>query len=203
MDIFCGKKAMQAKEARGRNFFSLVLTMSCYRQTCTQTITGRNLKYLRALEILQNEEYLQASGLDDIIDNLYNGLMRNFHVQLGELSDEESGEEGVQKHKRRRKRSTYKSTAVHQSPALNLHSGGSFFYQWNMIRFNPDVSVPNPTPTLASTIGFWLAVAASTLVLSSFHSIRPGQVPLGVAKPGSRSGGKVPLSLVVHIGNYA
>ena len=57
MDILCGKKAMQAKEARGRNFFSLVLTMSCYRQTCTQTITGRNLKYLRALEILQNEEY--------------------------------------------------------------------------------------------------------------------------------------------------
>ena len=80
---------MEAKEARGRNFFSLVLTMSCYRQTCTQIITGRNLKYLRALEILQNEEYLQASGLDDIIDNLYNGLMRNFHVQLEELTDEE------------------------------------------------------------------------------------------------------------------
>lgn len=33
---------------------------ACFRQTCRQVITGRNLDYIRALNILQNEEYLTA-----------------------------------------------------------------------------------------------------------------------------------------------
>ena len=39
---------------------------ACYVQTCDQTITGRNLLYERALEIIQNEEYLEAADLDII-----------------------------------------------------------------------------------------------------------------------------------------
>ncbi len=38
----------------------------CYVQTCDQTITGRNLLYSRALEIVQDEEYLTAADLDII-----------------------------------------------------------------------------------------------------------------------------------------
>ena len=36
----------------------------CARQTCDQTITGRNLPYQRILEIIQEEEYLEAADLD-------------------------------------------------------------------------------------------------------------------------------------------
>ncbi len=45
---------------------SLKKIMSFALQTCDQTITGRNLGYNRALEIIQNEEYLSAADLDII-----------------------------------------------------------------------------------------------------------------------------------------
>ena len=48
-------------------------TMTCYRQTCTQIITGRNLKYRRALKVIQNEEYLMVTDLE-IIRRLYEGV---------------------------------------------------------------------------------------------------------------------------------
>ena len=46
--------------------------MTCYRQTCTQIITGRNLNYRRALKVVQNEEYLMVTDLE-IIRRLYEG----------------------------------------------------------------------------------------------------------------------------------
>ena len=46
--------------------------MSCYRQTCTQTITGRYMEYWRALKVIQNEEYLMVTDLD-IIQRMQNG----------------------------------------------------------------------------------------------------------------------------------
>ena len=51
----------------------IVQTMTCYRQTCTQIITGRNLKYRRALKVIQNEEYLMVTDLE-IIRRLYEGV---------------------------------------------------------------------------------------------------------------------------------
>ena len=39
---------------------------NCYVQTCDQSITGRMLSYNRALEIVQDEEYLTAADLDII-----------------------------------------------------------------------------------------------------------------------------------------
>ena len=38
----------------------------CFVRQCDQLITGRNLLYARALEIIQNEEYLSAADLDII-----------------------------------------------------------------------------------------------------------------------------------------
>ena len=58
--------------------------MSCYRQTCTQIVTGRNLKYLRALQIVQNEEYMRATDLKKIIRNLYEGVMRDYRLEIEE-----------------------------------------------------------------------------------------------------------------------
>ena len=37
-----------------------------FSQSCDQTISGRNLQYSRALEIVQNEEYLSEADLDII-----------------------------------------------------------------------------------------------------------------------------------------
>ena len=34
--------------------------MDCFTQTCTQKISGRNLKYETILKIIQNEEYLKG-----------------------------------------------------------------------------------------------------------------------------------------------
>ncbi len=39
---------------------------NCYVQTCDQTITGRQLAYQRALDIVQGEEYLEAADTDII-----------------------------------------------------------------------------------------------------------------------------------------
>ena len=48
-------------------FFSIfvpVKTQVCQR--CDQTITGRNFNYAAALEIIQDEEYLEEADFDDI-----------------------------------------------------------------------------------------------------------------------------------------
>ena len=37
-----------------------------FRQTCKVRVTGRNMRYQRALQIVQDEEYLSAIDLDDI-----------------------------------------------------------------------------------------------------------------------------------------
>ena len=42
----------------------LLVTSQC--RICDQQITGRNLGYSRALEIIQNEEYLDDSDFDEI-----------------------------------------------------------------------------------------------------------------------------------------
>ena len=43
---------------------SLLTSAQCRK--CDQTITGRNFLYKRALEIVQNEEYLDESDFDEI-----------------------------------------------------------------------------------------------------------------------------------------
>ena len=48
--------------------FMLVIwtqTMS-FRQTCKLRVSGRNMRYQRALQIVQDEEYLSVIDLDDI-----------------------------------------------------------------------------------------------------------------------------------------
>ena len=37
---------------------------NCFTRTCDQVIIGRQLSYARALQIIQNEEYLEAAALD-------------------------------------------------------------------------------------------------------------------------------------------
>ena len=50
--------------------FQLVLVLwtinMSFRQTCKVRVTGRNMRYQRALQIVQDEEYLSAIDLDDI-----------------------------------------------------------------------------------------------------------------------------------------
>ena len=41
----------------------LLLKLVCARQSCNQIISGRNLRYNRALQIVQNEEYLDVADL--------------------------------------------------------------------------------------------------------------------------------------------
>ena len=43
-----------------------IYLISAQCRKCDQTITGRNFMYSRALEIIQNEEYLDLSDFDEI-----------------------------------------------------------------------------------------------------------------------------------------
>ena len=45
---------------------SLIFQVASQCRQCDQQISGRNLEYDRALEIIQNEEYLDASDFDEI-----------------------------------------------------------------------------------------------------------------------------------------
>merc|ERR1712223_250 len=52
-----------------KSFVVFTVKMSlagCFVQTCDQTITGRNFEYDRALEIIEEEEYLEDVDFDDI-----------------------------------------------------------------------------------------------------------------------------------------
>lgn len=40
--------------------------MSCFVQTCDQTITGRNFEYPEALSLIQNEDYLDDADIDEL-----------------------------------------------------------------------------------------------------------------------------------------
>ena len=42
------------------------LDQYCFVRSCDQAITGRNLQYTQALEIVENEEYLSAADQDFI-----------------------------------------------------------------------------------------------------------------------------------------
>ena len=44
----------------------IIYLISAQCRKCDQTITGRNFMYSRALDIIQNEEYLDLSDFDDI-----------------------------------------------------------------------------------------------------------------------------------------
>ena len=56
--------------ARGRLDFQLQFGASVenmsLRQTCKVRISGRQMRYRRALQVIQEEEYLSAIDLDDI-----------------------------------------------------------------------------------------------------------------------------------------
>ena len=45
---------------------TIELRQECFVRRCDQTITGRDLRYNRALEIIQDEEYLSAADFDEI-----------------------------------------------------------------------------------------------------------------------------------------
>ena len=44
----------------------IIYLTSAQCRKCDQTITGRNFMYSRALDIIQNEEYLDQSDFDEI-----------------------------------------------------------------------------------------------------------------------------------------
>ena len=45
---------------------TIELRQECFVRRCDQIITGRDLQYNRALEIIQDEEYLSAADFDEI-----------------------------------------------------------------------------------------------------------------------------------------
>ena len=68
----------------------IILLTSAQCRKCDQTITGRNFMYSRALDIIQDEEYLDQSDFDEIrlkrirrqTDMVINGKSSQFSHEL-------------------------------------------------------------------------------------------------------------------------
>ena len=73
-------------------FLSFQVQPQCFRQTCNAVVTGRRLRYARALQIIQNEEYLSALDLDDIRRKTVRWYYGNSIEEISSTIEDESTE---------------------------------------------------------------------------------------------------------------
>ena len=66
--------ALFRQEEEEDNFIDERQDGACGLKTCDQTVTGRNLAYARALQIIQNEDYLNAIDFEAV------GIRRSFRT---------------------------------------------------------------------------------------------------------------------------
>ena len=149
-------------------------------QTCDQAITFRNFDYARALEVVQDQEYLDDVDFDEIrlsrkqgeffqaIDNFQEKVDNNFDI-LWEDSDilGQFGNE-YQEHDREKRQSI-------QDPRL--------FFTSHTLPFDT-----NPTlPGIAATV-----LAAGVVLIAANPA--PGLTPSSSPQPGSPGGGGLPCA---------
>ena len=150
-------------------------------QTCDQAITFRNIDYARALEVVQDEQYLDDVDFDEIrlsrkqgevfqaIDNFQEKVDNNFEI-LWEDSDilGQFGNEYQEHH--REKRQSF------QDPG--------FFANYTL-PFDTNPTLPGGLPGIAGTV---LAAAAVLIAANPAPGITPSSSP----QPGSPGGGGLP-----------
>lgn len=73
-------------------FLSFQVQSQCFRQTCNAVVTGRRLRYARAFQIIQNEEYLSALDLDDIRRKTVRWYYGNSIEEISSTIEDESTE---------------------------------------------------------------------------------------------------------------
>ena len=185
-------------------------TMSCFRQTCKQKISGRRRRYRRALQIIQSEEYLEAADLD-IIKRRHGTYFRNLDLR--------------KKH-RRPKRQVLITCISDQFQLVQKFNQGQLCVFPSIPRSNCSLSqlehalvagtaqdscfqiveiaspivttdnmalVPDvPLPSVASLAATVLALFSFSLLSSMMASNTVGNAPSGVAQPGSSNGGGLP-----------
>ncbi len=153
--------------------------LSCHERVCDQTITGRNLTYARALEIVQQEIYLTAADLSILKRKKRSPI----YYGSGSLSIDE-GFNLVNTHGN----TTYSVSAAGPAlvtlllVALTLQRPGANGQQ-------PPVGLPpppvptQPIPSVAVPL-----IAPQVIVLPP-----PGQAPADQPQPGTPGGGSPPI----------
>ena len=190
-------------------------TMSCFRQTCKQTITGRRRRYRRALQIVQNEEYLEAADLD---------IIRRHWTYVKDLDLRT-------KHHRRSKRQVLITCISDQFQLVQRFNQDQLCIFPSIPRSNCSLSqlehalvagtaqdscfqiveiaspvvttdnmalVPDvPLPSVASLAATVLALFSFSLLSNMMASNAGGSAPSGVAQPGSSNGGGLPNDFTI------
>ena len=173
-------------------------------QTCDQAITFRNFDYSRALEIVQDEEYLDDIEFDEIrvsrkqgevfqaIDNFKEKVANNFGILsedfLGELDND-----NFQEKKAKNFDFLYEDSDILGQMTFSVNENE---YQEVLDRekraalFNNTFSFGNPfgNPTLP---GITATVLASAAILIAANPA-PGLVPSSSPQPGTPGGGGLP-----------
>ena len=188
-------------------------TMDCFTQTCTQKISGRNLKYETILKIIQNEEYLKGM---------------NFHQNIKKNGKPQHVLPSKENKKQRNKRQVVLNNACKAEqwklvqtfgqdqlcifPSIprsnctliqleqSLISGSAQEKCFQTVHLASPISnfdnmalITNvPGPSVASMIATILALFSVSILLSFSSLQSEGQVPSEIAQPGSTFGGGIP-----------
>jgi len=94
---------------------------SCFVQTCEQVVSGRDLSYERALEIIQSEEYLTVVDIGILrkTDEIENGL-------LEEDNKETSRRRGKDEKDRKKRDSSESTLSIYEKEAFLYNYGKDF-----------------------------------------------------------------------------
>ena len=166
-------------------------------QTCDQAITFRNFDYARALEVVQDEEYLDDVDFDEIrlrrkqgevfqsIDNFHEKVDNNFDIPwedsdiLGQFDNEYQGH-----HREKRQSRGFSENSCLVDIillAIQINQGLPTF------RFTTNDTIGNPTiPTIVVTV---LATAAILIAANPAPGLT---TPSSSPQPGSPGGGGLP-----------
>ena len=143
----------------------------CFARTCDQAVTGRQLTYSRALEIVQNEEYLDDADLGIIRKRRLKRLRRQAVQSTGR--QRQNGSTGLPAPDLPGFPSPDSPAEPPPAPSSN---GGQ-----PMDVFAPIVST-----------GWVMTIATMGTAVGTNPIIAPGQIPPGNPLPGTLGGGAVP-----------
>ena len=160
-------------------------------QTCDQAITFRNFNYARALEVVQDEEYLDDVDFDEIrlrrkqgevfqaIDNFNEKIENN---SLGEFDNE------YQEFHHREKRSLFGSSCTTSTTTTTTTTAAP---NWNWIGKRKKRSIFCPGTTPPGWPGITATVLTTAAILIAANPA-PGLTPSSSPQPGTPGGGGLP-----------
>ena len=172
-------------------------------QTCDQAITFRNFNYARALEVVQDEEYLDDVDFDEVrlrrkqgevfqaIDNFNEKIENNFEILsedpdiLGKFDNE------YQEFHHREKRSLFGSSCTTSTTTTTTTTTTAAPQNWAPLIGRKKRSIFCPGTTPPGWPGITATVLTTAAILIAANPA-PGLTPSSSPQPGTPGGGGLP-----------